>query len=239
MLNHIFESSNLSAMKVKYYGHSCFSVHIGGKELLFDPFITHNPLAKDIDINSIQADYIFLSHGHQDHLADALSIAANTQAKIVAIWEICEWAGRNGHTDNHPMNIGGFWNFDFGTVQMVKAVHSSSFPDGTYAGTPCGFVISGDDKTFYYSGDTALTLDMQLIPERHNVNFAFLPIGSNFTMDITDAVTAAKFVKCNHIIGMHYDTFGYITINHDEAVNQFNQAGKLLTLMTIGQTLDI
>lgn len=226
-------------MKVKYYGHSCFSVHIGGKELLFDPFISHNPLAKDIDISSIKADYIFLSHGHQDHLADALTIAANNNSKIVAIWEICEWAGRNGHTDNHPMNIGGFWNFDFGTVQMVKAVHSSSFPDGSYAGTPCGFVISGDDKTFYYSGDTALTLDMQLIPERHNINFAFLPIGSNFTMDITDAVTAAKFVKCNHIIGMHYDTFGYITINHDEAINQFNQAGKLLTLMTIGQTLDI
>jgi L-ascorbate metabolism protein UlaG (beta-lactamase superfamily) len=196
-------------------------------------------LAKDIDINSIKADYIFLSHGHQDHMADALTIAANNQSKIVAIWEICEWAGRNGHTDNHPMNIGGFWKFDFGTVQMVKAVHSSSFPDGTYAGTPCGFVVSGDDKTFYYSGDTALTLDMQLIPERHSINFAFLPIGSNFTMDVTDAVTAAKFVKCNHIIGMHYDTFGYIIINHDEAINQFNQAGKLLTLMSIGQTLDI
>lgn len=226
-------------MKIKYYGHSCFSVHIGGKSILFDPFISHNPLAKDIDIKEIKADYILISHGHQDHIADALTIAENNNAQIIANWEICEWAGRNGHTNNHPMNLGGFRTFDFGTVQLVKAVHSSSFPDGSYAGNPCGFVVSGDDKTFYYSGDTALTLDMQLIPERHNINFAFMPIGNNFTMDVNDAITAAKFVKCNHVIGMHYDTFGYIVIDHDEAVNRFNQAGKLLTLMQIGQTLDI
>jgi L-ascorbate metabolism protein UlaG (beta-lactamase superfamily) len=122
---------------------------------------------------------------------------------------------------------------------MVKAVHSSSFSDGSYGGNPAGFVIDSEGKSFYYSGDTALTLDMQLIAERHNLNFAFLPIGNNFTMDITDAITASKFIKCNHIIGMHYDTFGYIVVDHQEAVNQFNLSGKLLTLMNIGQTLDI
>lgn len=226
-------------MKVKYYGHSCFSVHTGGKTLLFDPFISQNPLVKNVDINSIQADYILLSHAHNDHTADALQIAKNNNAVIIGIWEITEWAIKNGHTSTHPMNIGGSFSFDFGTVQLVKAVHSSSFPDGTYGGSPSGFVISSEGKTFYYSGDTALTLDMQLIPERHTLNFAFLPIGSNFTMDVTDAITASKFIKCNHIIGMHYDTFGYIVINHQEAINQFNQAGKLLSLMQIEQILDL
>lgn len=226
-------------MKVKYYGHSCFSVHTGGKTLLFDPFISGNPLAKDIDIKSIQADYILLSHAHADHSSDALEIARNNNATIIGIWEISEWAIRNAHSSTHPMNIGGSYNFDFGSVQMVKAVHSSSFPDGSYGGNPAGFVISSEGKSFYYSGDTALTLDMQLIPERHSISFAFLPIGSNFTMDVTDAITAAKFVRCNHVIGMHYDTFGYIVINHQEAINQFNQAGKLLTLMNIGQTIDL
>ncbi len=226
-------------MKVKYYGHSCFSVHTGGKTLLFDPFISGNPLAKDIDIKSIQADYILLSHAHADHSSEVLEIARNNNATIIGIWEISEWAIRNAHSLTHPMNIGGSFNFDFGSVQMVKAVHSSSFPDGSYGGNPAGFVISSDGKSFYYSGDTALTLDMQLIPERHNISFAFLPIGSNFTMDVTDAITAAKFVRCNHVIGMHYDTFGYIIINHQEAINQFNQAGKLLTLMNIGQTIDL
>ncbi|MES2616964.1 MAG: metal-dependent hydrolase [Bacteroidota bacterium] len=226
-------------MQIKYYGHSCFSVHIGGKIILFDPFITYNELAKGIDVNAIKADYIFLSHAHQDHTADAMTIAQNNNAQVVGIWEISQWFNANGHSNTHAMNIGGYWNFEFGTVQMVKAVHSSSFPDGSYGGNPAGFVISDGKTSFYYSGDTALTLDMQLIPQRHSLDFAFLPIGSNFTMDVTDAITASNFIKCNHIIGMHYDTFGFITINHQDAINQFNQSGKILTLMKIEQTIDL
>lgn len=226
-------------MKVKYYGHSSFSVNIGGKNLLFDPFISPNALAKDIDISSIQADYILLSHAHEDHVADALEIARNTQAKIVAIWEITEWSIRNSHSNVHPMNIGGIREFDFGTVQMVAAVHSSSFKDGAYGGLAAGFVINSGGKTFYYSGDTALTLDMQLIPERHKVDVTFLPIGSNFTMDVTDAVKAAKFVKCNNVVGMHYNTFGYITIDTAAAVKQFAEAGISLSLPAIGQEIEL
>lgn len=226
-------------MQIKYYGHSCFSVHTGGKTLLFDPFITGNELAAGIDISSIKADYILLSHAHNDHSADALTIAKNNHAKIIGNWEISEWYIRQGYTNTHPMNLGGFFTFDFGTVQMVKAVHSSSFPDGTYGGHPAGFIVNDGNKTFYYSGDTALTLDMQLIPQRHSLDFAFLPIGSNFTMDVTDAITASNFIKCNHIIGMHYDTFGYIVVNHQEAINQFNQSGKILTLMKINQTIEL
>lgn len=226
-------------MKVKYYGHSSFSVNTGGKNLLFDPFISPNALAKNIDISGIQADYIFLSHAHEDHVADALTIAMNTQAKIIAIWEIAEWSIRNGHSDVHPMNIGGIREFDFGKVQLVTAIHSSSFKDGTYGGVAAGFVITSGGRTFYYSGDTALTLDMQLIPERYTIDVAFLPIGSNFTMDVTDAIKAAKFVKCNKVVGMHYNTFGYITIDNQAAIRQFEQAGITLNLPAIGQEIEL
>jgi L-ascorbate metabolism protein UlaG (beta-lactamase superfamily) len=226
-------------MEVKYYGHSCFSVHTGGKTILFDPFITYNELAKDIDIKAIKADYIFISHAHQDHTGNAMEIAINTNAKVVGIWEISQWFNRQGYSNTHAMNIGGYWDFDFGKVQMVKAVHSSSFPDGSYGGDPAGFVVSDGKKTFYYSGDTALTLDMQLIPVRHSIDFAFLPLGNNFTMDVTDAITAADFFKCSNIIGMHYDTFGYIKIDHEDAIEKFGKAGKKLTLMNIQQTIDL
>ena len=225
-------------MQIKYYGHSSFSVNVGEKVLLFDPFISPNELANNIDIMTLKVDYILISHAHFDHIADVVAIAKNCNATIVANWEIGAWAEAQGIEKVHRMNIGGFWEFDFGKLQMVKAVHSSSFPDGSYGGNPVGFVISGTDKTFYYSGDTALNLDMQLIPQRHNLDFAFLPIGNCYTMDVTDAVTASNFIKCNHIIGMHYDTFGYIKINHQDAINQFNIAGKILTLMNIEQTLE-
>jgi len=225
-------------MQVKYYGHSCFSVVVNQKVLLFDPFISDNEITKHIDIHSINPDFIFISHAHFDHIGDSLAIAKQSNAIVVSNWEICSWFVANGYENVHRMNLGGFWQFDFGQVQMVKAVHSSSFPDGSYGGNPAGFVVSSSEKNFYYSGDTALTLDMQLIPQRHNLDFAFLPLGNNFTMDVTDAVTASNFIKCNHIIGMHYDTFGMIEINHQDAINQFNIAGKILNLMNIEQTLE-
>lgn len=226
-------------MQVKYYGHSCFSVHIGGKTILFDPFIRPNALANQIDVGKIKTDYIFISHAHQDHIADALEIARNNDAKVVGIFEVARWFTNQGYENTHAMNIGGSWNFDFGNVQMVSAVHSSSFPDGSYGGNPTGFVFSDGVKTFYYSGDTALTLDMQLIPLRHKLDVAFLPIGNNFTMDYKDAIIASDFIKCNAIIGMHYDTFGFIKIDHQEAVSAFEQVGKKLTLMNIEQTIDL
>ena len=226
-------------MNIKYFGHSCFGIEIDGMNLLFDPFITPNELAKDIDIKSIKADYIFLSHAHQDHIYDALEIAKNNDSTIVACWEITEWAIANGHTKTHPMNIGGTWDFNFGTVQMVNAVHSSSFADGSYGGSPAGFVFIGPNHCFYYSGDTALTMDMKLIAERYALNFAFLPLGSNFTMDIHDAVKAAKLLNCNHIIGMHFDTFPFIKINHSTAEQVFEKENIKLTLLHINEALDI
>jgi L-ascorbate metabolism protein UlaG (beta-lactamase superfamily) len=226
-------------MKVKYLGHSCFSIQLADKHLLFDPFVSPNELAKDIDIKSIKADYIFVSHAHYDHIADLMEIASNNQSLVIANWEICEWVNTQGYTNTHAMNIGGWWNFDFGSVQMVKAVHSSSFPDGSYGGQAAGFIIKNDIQSFYYSGDTALSYDMKLIPDRHQLNVAFLPIGNNFTMDIQDAIKASEFIKCDHIIGMHYDTFGYIVIDHESAIKQFNQYGKTLTLLNILQEIEL
>ncbi|MEI2709345.1 MAG: metal-dependent hydrolase [Chitinophagaceae bacterium] len=160
-------------MKLTFYGHSCFLVEINNKKILFDPFITYNELAKDIDVNKIEADYIFLSHGHADHIADCISIATRTNATVVAIFEVHEWLNKNGVANTHPMNTGGKWNFDFGTVKCVVAQHSSSLPDGTYGGNPIGFVFTTTDGNFYYSGDTALTLDMQLIPLWANLILQF------------------------------------------------------------------
>lgn len=224
-------------MKITYYGHSCFSVEVKGKKLLFDPFIQPNELAKNIDVNKVEADYILVSHGHTDHIADAVSIAKRTNAKVITNWEIYEWLHKQGVENIHPMNTGGKVKLDFGNVKCVSAVHSSSLPDGSYGGNPMGFVVESEEGNFYYAGDTALTYDMKLIGEYRSINIAFLPIGDNFTMGVDNAIIASGFINCPDIIGMHYDTFGFIKIDHQEAVEKFDRAGKKLTLMNIGETI--
>lgn len=224
-------------MNITYYGHSCFGVEIKGKHILFDPFITPNELAKNINANNVKADYILISHGHDDHIADAVSIAKRTGATVVCGWEIYLWLQKQGVENIQPMNTGGKKMFDFGSVKCVKAEHSSSLPDGSYGGNPMGFVIESTDKNFYYAGDTALTYDMKLIGEYRFVDFAFLPIGDHFTMGVDNAIIATEFINCPDVIGMHYDTFGFIKIDKEEAKYKFARQGKKLTLMEIGETL--
>jgi L-ascorbate metabolism protein UlaG (beta-lactamase superfamily) len=226
-------------MKFTYLGHSCFVVETGGKKLLFDPFITYNELARDVKISDIEADYIIISHGHADHIADAVAIAQSTGATVIASWEIHEWMQRQGVGATHPMNIGGRRDFDFGWIKCVTAQHSGGLPDGSYGGHPMGFIIGNDEGNFYYSGDTALTLDMQLIPRWATLRFAVLPIGDNFTMGYADAVMAADMIQCNLVVGVHFDTFGYIKIDHEAAKNAFAHAGKKLLLPAIGQTIEL
>ncbi len=226
-------------MKITYYGHSCFAIEVKDKTLLFDPFITPNELAKSIDIKSIKADYIFISHGHEDHIADAISIALNTKALVVANWEIHTWLNNKGISNTHPMNIGGNKTFDFGKIKLTNAVHSSGLPDGSYGGNPMGFIIETTEGNLYYSGDTALHLDMKLISEWTTLNWAILPIGDNFTMGVDDAINASTFIKCDNIIGVHYDTFPYIAIDKKQAVDKFLKSGKKLVLMNIGETIDL
>jgi L-ascorbate metabolism protein UlaG (beta-lactamase superfamily) len=226
-------------MQYSFYGHSCFCITVNGKKLLFDPFITGNELARSIDINSIEADYILLSHGHSDHVADTEAIAKRTGATIIANYEVAMWFAAKGIEKYQPMNTGGKWKFDFGTVKCVQAIHSSSLPDGSYGGNPLGFIIINDEQNFYYAGDTALTLDMQLIPMFSHIDFAILPIGDNFTMGMEDAVQAAKMVQTKRVIGVHYDTFGFIKIDHQKAIDLFKKNELELKLPAIGETIEI
>jgi L-ascorbate metabolism protein UlaG (beta-lactamase superfamily) len=240
MLNFANNAGGLSGiMKITYYGHSCFNVEAGGKNILFDPFISPNELAAKIDVNLVPADYILISHGHEDHIADAVNIAKRTGATVVSNWEITNWMNSQGISKTHPMNIGGHWFFDFGKVKCVNAVHSSSLPDGSYGGSPMGFLLETEKGNCYYSGDTALTYDMKLIGDFKRIDLALLPIGNNFTMGIDNAIIAAEFIKCDKIVGLHYDTFGYIKIDHQEAKDKFSRAGKELYLLSIGETIEI
>jgi L-ascorbate metabolism protein UlaG (beta-lactamase superfamily) len=225
-------------MKITFYGHSALGIEVKGKHLLIDPFISGNSKASHIDVNAIKADYILLTHAHQDHILDVEAIAKRTNAVIVSNWEIATYYGNKGF-QNHPMNIGGSWQFDFGSVKYVNAVHSSSFPDGSYGGNPGGFVIEGEHRNIYISGDTALTYDMKLIPLRTKLDLVILPIGNNFTMDVEDAIIASDFVACDKILGVHFDTFGYIEINHEEAIKKFFEKGKDLMLLEIGDFIEI
>jgi L-ascorbate metabolism protein UlaG (beta-lactamase superfamily) len=224
-------------MKFTYYGHACFSVEFEGKKLLFDPFITGNELAKNVDVNSIQADYILASHGHCDHVGDLVSIAKRTGALVIGAYEIASWAEQQG-CKVHPMNFGPR-DFDFGELRFVPAAHSSCLPDGSYGGNPGGFVVKTGKSSFYYAGDTCLTMDMQLIPRYAKPDFAILPIGGNFTMNATDAIIATEFIQCKKIIGVHFDTFGYIKIDHAKTMELFKNAGVELVLPKIGETITL
>lgn len=225
-------------MKTTYYGHSCFSVAAGGKTLLFDPFITPNPLARDVDTTKLAADFILVSHGHEDHLADAVAIAKRTNALVIANFEVATWLNKKGAPRVHAMNHGGTARFDFGRVKFVNAIHSSTLPDGSPGGNPGGFVVETGAGNFYYSGDTALTLDMKLIGESTKLKFAALCVGDNFTMGAGDAVKAAEFIRCDRVLGVHFDTFPPIKIDHAAAMETFRAAGRTLHLLRPGESME-
>jgi len=226
-------------MKLTFYGQSCFAFTLQGKQIIVDPFISPNEKASQIDVDSLKADYVLLTHAHQDHVADAETIARNNDATIIAGYEVGNYYDEKG-INYHPLNHGGKWKFDFGTVKMVSAIHSSVFSDGTYGGNPGGFVIWNDDHCFYIAGDTALTMDMKLIPMTcPPLDFAILPIGDNFTMGYEDAVIASDFVNCDTIVGCHFDTFGYITIDHDAARKAFSDQQKKLIIPEIGKEVSV
>ncbi|MCG2461284.1 metal-dependent hydrolase [Flavobacteriaceae bacterium F89] len=226
-------------MKITFFGHATLWIETDGKSLLVDPFISGNEKASDkIDIRELKPDYILLTHAHNDHTLDVEAIAKNSNAIIVSNFEIAMYYEAKGF-QVHPMNHGGNWNFDFGKLKYVIAVHTSSFGDGTYGGQPGGFILSSEGKNVYIAGDTALTMDMKLVPLTAKLNLAILPIGDNFTMGVDDAITASEFVECDTVLGCHYDTFGYIEVDHREAIGKFKAAGKKLHLLEIGESMEV
>jgi L-ascorbate metabolism protein UlaG (beta-lactamase superfamily) len=225
-------------MKFKYYGHSCFAIEVSGTTLLFDPFITGNPLASSIQLSAVKADYILITHAHRDHILDAVALAQQTGATCICNYEISEWLLKQGVQNVRALNHGGQCKYDFGVVKFVNAVHSSSFRDGSYAGNPGGFIVDTVEGTFYFAGDTALMSDMKLFGRHYEFDFVVLPIGDNYTMGIDDAVHAAKMLRCNEVIGVHFDTFPVIKIDHAEAQAAFSKAGNRLHLPVIGEVLE-
>ncbi|GGD08674.1 metal-dependent hydrolase [Hyunsoonleella pacifica] len=225
-------------MKITFFGHASLGIETGDFNILVDPFISGNPKANTIAIDTLKADYILLTHAHQDHILDAEAIAKRTGAIIVSNYEIVTHYEQKG-LKGHPMNHGGAWQFNFGKVKYVNAIHSSSFLDGSYGGQPGGFIIETDKKCIYIAGDTALTYDMKLIGKYHDLDLAVLPIGDNLTMGVEDAIIASDFIKCDKILGYHYDTFGYIEIDKVKAKAKFDAELKSLSLLNIGDSIEV
>ncbi len=226
-------------MKITFLGHAALLIETESHRLVVDPFITGNELARDkIDLESLRPDVILLTHAHQDHILDVEALAGQTGAQIISNFEIVSHYQNKGF-EGHPMNHGGARDFDFGWLKYVNAVHTSSFPDGSYGGQPGGFLLKSGGKTVYIAGDTALHMDMKLIPEFARPDLAVLPIGDNFTMGVSDAILAADFVGCDQVMGVHYNTFGYIEIDTEAARRAFEAAGKTLLLPGIGESLQV
>ncbi|MBZ0208012.1 MAG: metal-dependent hydrolase [Flavobacteriales bacterium] len=223
-------------MKLTFYGHSCIGIQTGDAHLLFDPFISGNPLAENIDIDSVPATHVLLSHGHGDHVADAEAILKRTGAMLISNAEICDWYAAKGIKRSTPMNIGGETDLGSFRVRFTMAQHSSTMPDGASGGDPGGFVILTGEGNIHHAGDTGLMLDMQLL-KRHALRFACLPIGDNYTMGFADAVEAAKFMGVDTVVGMHYNTFPAITIDLEAAKAAFASANIQLLLPAIGETI--
>lgn len=225
-------------MKITFLGHSCFTIESSASKILFDPAMSYVG-TPDVNAEDMNPDILVISHGHGDHIFDAESIAKRTKCKVVSNFEIIMWLQAKGVENGFPMNYGGTHTFDDVGIKMVTATHSSELPDGKNGGNPGGFVVKNHEKSIYYAGDTGLNYDMKLLGEYENITTAILPIGDIFTMGVKDAIRASDMVKCNKVIGMHYNTFPPITIDTDEAINEFNLAGKELILLNINETLEI
>lgn len=229
-------------MRITYHGHSSVLVEVGGKKVMIDPFLDGNPVAT-VKASDIEVDYIILTHGHGDHIADAVSIAKRNNATIIAAHELAEYMSWQG-VNVHGMGIGGGYTFDFGHVRLTQAFHSSSFEDYEnktfiYTGMPTGIIITGDGKSLYHAGDTGLFSDMKLIGELYQPDVAMLPIGDNYTMGPREALIAAEWLGAKTVIPIHYNTFPLIRQDGDQFVTDLQQKGIQGIALKAGESYSV
>lgn len=223
--------------RAQFLGHSCVLLHNGSHRLIIDPFISGNPHAT-VEADQIDVQYVLVTHGHGDHVGDAISIAKRNHAIIIANFELSMLCQRHG-CKVHPMHIGGAHNFDFGRVKLTIAHHGSGYGDNSdiYTGPPVGFLVTLGGKTVYHSGDTGLFYDMKLIGEMNKIDLAFLPIGDNFTMGIDDAVKAVEFLRPKTVVPFHYSTFPVIDASPGEFVMKVGEKASA-RILNPGEHID-
>lgn len=222
-------------MIIQYLGHSAFYVEAGMMKAMIDPFLSETIQQPAYHINDLT--HIFLTHGHGDHMGDAVTMAQASGATIIANHEICLFL-KDQHVTCHAMHIGGRTTMDFGTVKMTPALHGSGIETETgvvYGGNPGGFVIEAGGKKLYHAGDTGLTMDMKLL-EIESIDVALLPIGGNFTMDVADALRAVEFIRPALAIPMHYNTFP--VIEADPMVFQRKNLASQTKILAIGEVFE-
>jgi L-ascorbate metabolism protein UlaG (beta-lactamase superfamily) len=223
-------------LKTHYYGHSCVGIQSANHKILIDPFFTDNPMAS-AKAEDVEADFILISHGHGDHVGDAVSIAKRCKATIIGNFELGAILEKEGATV-HTMHTGGAFSFPFGHVKLTIAHHGGGYEPNNliYAGPPSGILVTIDGKTIYHAGDTGLFYDMKLIGERNNIDLAFLPIGDNYTMGIEDAAVAAEFLKAKKVVPIHYNTWPIINADPQKFRSLVKTAETII--MKPGETIE-
>lgn len=225
-------------MKIQFLGQNCFLFTYKDQVILTDPFYNHGKDKSGFDVDNQKIDYILITHAHGDHTADVEEVLEkHPGATLIAQPEIC---GYYGHPNTIDINFGGSAKLSELKISMVPASHTSSFPDGTYGGEPCGYIFRFEDKNIYFAGDTGVTADMALFPQLFGeITTAILPIGSHYTMCARKAAfAAAELLKTKKVIGCHFDTFSPITINHENAHQEFVKRNVELVLPKLGECFD-